>query len=348
MRSGSHVATSRGLGPLMRDHFFIGPENDMIPPALEMLFREGTEPCSPCVFYGPSGTGKTHLLHGIVALWNDRHPDRTGLRVSAVDFARDLARALDRDERRPFRRRYRGSGLLALDGVEALGSKPAAQEELLQAWDALERRGGRLVVSAQRPPRELSSLTPKLRSHLVGGLSVNLVPPDETTREAVIGHILDAWEVSAAPKAVALLADKLSGTIPQIHADLAHMEDIASRQGPVHIDVPFVERFLQWQADLAPSLSLRDITALTSKYFSLRMGDIRGASRRRSVVRARGIVVYLARQFTKQSYQQIGRYLGDRDHTTILHSYRETERRLADDLGLRDAAADLRRLITAR
>jgi len=294
---------------------------------------------SPVVFCGPSGFGKSHLAVGLVTAWKARER-RAALYATAVDFARELGDAIDMQATDDFQARYRQVSLLALDDVDRLVSKEAAQEELICVLDALADVGGRVVLTASRPPGGINRLLPRLASRMVAGLVVPLaLPGPEARREILLRH----WRSrSPALKPVVLeaLVRDVCGPVPQLEGTIARLELMARTHGS-GITLDLVERyFASRTAARAPSL--RDIAAATARHFSVKMADLRSPSRRRAVVIARGVAMYLARTLTRKSLKQIGKYFADRDHTTVSHGCLKTEELLRSDPALRAAVDRLR------
>jgi chromosomal replication initiator protein len=189
----------------------------------------------------------------------------------------------------------------------------------------------------------MDALSPALRSRLSAGLIVSLVPPAAAARLALIERFASLRRIALPTAAARTLADGLSATAPELSGALAELQ-LQADFDQSSIDVSGVRRFLaDRQLQLRPSL--RTIASRAAKYFGLRMSDLKSSSRRRAVVQARGVAIYLARQLTDKSLKQIGDYFGGRDHTTVLHSVHSTESRLRSDPTSRRAAAEIRKLI---
>ena len=154
-----------------------GPENRLLPPAVRGVLEARAATHNSLVFYGPTGTGKSHLARGLAAVWRERFPNQTVAYTNATDFARELADAIETQAVVDLRGRYRGVSLLVFEDVGRLAEKAAAQVELIHTLDAVLQEGGQVVVTASAPPAELKDLMPGLQSRLVGGLVLPLLPP---------------------------------------------------------------------------------------------------------------------------------------------------------------------------
>ncbi|MFZ5829180.1 MAG: DnaA ATPase domain-containing protein [Planctomycetota bacterium] len=319
-------AGDRG-GPKTGDQplpLLVGPENFLVETAVSSALSGGRPRYNPLVFFGPSGTGKSHLANGIFSQWRSRFPrSRAAECLTAVDFARELNDAVDRQSVDDFRRRFRTVELLVIEDIGRLQNKLAVQEELVQMLDALLARESQVVVTASVAPEALPGTCVTLRSRLAVGLSVPLAPPGSSTRLALVRELtqLQGFEITDA--AAELMAEGLKGTVPELLGAL--MQTSVGPDGePRRITVDAVRRFLAKRyGNGCPTLA--EIAVATARHFGLRVADMRGPSRQRSVVAARDVMILLARELTPSSLEQIGKYLGGRDHTTVLHSCRKME-----------------------
>jgi chromosomal replication initiator protein len=317
------------------DGFIVGPENYLVEVAVHSILNDPHAGYSPVVFYGPSGTGKSHLALGLAAAWKTYFPKRCAAYVPAIDFARDLADAVQTKTLDDFGLRYRQLSLLVLDGLEHLIGKSAAQRELTFTLDALHARDGRLVITANRFPGELRGLLTGLQSRLAQGLAVPLAAPGRQARLAILRRLADGRSVRFSDGALRMLADQLSKTVPELLGVLTQLEfSVGTSRRAVNSDS--VQEYLV-QCNGSHEPSLRGIASTTACFFSLRVKDLRGPSRRRPAPTARALAMYLARNLTTQSLRQIGSYFGGRDHTTVSYSYRKTEERLRTEPEIRDA-----------
>lgn len=325
--------------------FLAGPENQLIGAAMSVLLDEPAPRYNPLVISGPSGTGKTHLARGLAAkrLLSNAEGGERVVFVTGSDFARLLHDAIEAGATASFRERFRGASLLILDDLTQLATKRVAQQELIHTIDAVIGGGGQIVITSRNMPSRIVGLAAGLTSRLVAGLSVTLAPPAANARLALIERFASLRRIALPHPAARTLADGLDATAPELSGAISELQMQAQLDGAM-IDTNRVRRFIaDRRLRLRPKM--KTIASLAAKRFSLRVGDLRGSSRRRAVVEARGVAVHLARQLTGKSLEEIGRYFGGRDHTTILHSLETTESRLRTDPSIRRAAAEIRRLI---
>lgn len=329
-------------------------------------------PC-PLLLIGPHGSGKTHLARGIVELWRQQRGDDAAECLTAADFGHQLSaaihrqgnsRASDDDDRadeqhyevRDWRRTLRRRQVLAIDDIHRLGPAPAhgaphrpalnqqsmhRQTELRNTLDAITQRGGLLLLTATGPLAETTCFDRPLLSRLTSGLTLEIAPPGRAARRELLDQAAAALGCQLDGDALETLAERLPPEPPRV---LRAAVELRRRAG-TRIDVRAAERLLE---DDKPKNSppVADILRVVARYHKLPLKVLTSASRRQSVVAARAVAIYLARELTPLSYAEIGAALGGRDHTTIMHNYRRIDRGLAKDRALRSAVEELRRLLS--
>jgi chromosomal replication initiator protein len=326
-------------------HFLAGPENRLVEVAVRSVVNESANSYNPLVLFGPSGTGKSHLARGLAAVC--KGPDRRHRAVccTAVEFAQELAEAIETQAVEEFRAKYRKAALLVFEDLGQLATrksgKLSAQEEFIHTLDALLAEERWVIVTASAAPAELPGILPALRSRLMAGLTIGLAPPGPKTRLAVLKQLAALKDVDLSDAAARLLAEGLAGTVPDLAGALlqlmmhAHLSDD-------QVDLPAVKRYLARQKH-GRHPTLHEIALATARHFSLKLADLRSPVRRRALVTARGVAVLLARRLTGDSLEEIGSYFGGRDHTTVIHSCRKTEELLENDPAIREAVDNLQK-----
>jgi chromosomal replication initiator protein len=323
---------------LVLDRFILGPENQLAEAAIRSLLCDSADPYNPLVFYGPPGTGKSHLARGLADAW--KVDLRRGvLYVLASDFARDLTDALETNALQEFRARFRSPALLVVEDIDLLSERPGAQQELLNTLDAQAEAGNRVIVTANCAPSLLPGFLPGLRSRLTAGLTVPLAPPQYATRAKVLRELAALRGIPLSEAVVDILAQNMRATVPELFGALVQLEMAAQAEGSP-IGVPLARQYVKARQK-AQSPQLREIARLTARHFSLKLRDLKSTSRRQAVVRARGVAMYLARLLTQNSLEDIGRYFGGRDHTTVLYGCRKTEELLPHEPSIHEAVVQL-------
>ena len=336
--------------------FVAGPENRLVAATLCRLLKQAhLEPAaSPHVIrqvlipsvlavFGPSGTGKTHLARGLVRHWQAVRGHDTADYLTGQDFRHQFADAMNARDVVDFRRRLRSHELLVIDDLHRIPEEDYLLQELRYTIDAIEENGGTILVTAARPVSTLPNLPLDIRARFTSGLMLQLAPPGNAARVRIVRHISAALDRPLSDEVVSRLAAGLRGTANQLVGAL--FELCAGLPAGSTAEVEYASRLLVARAAHRPSL--QQVVAVTAKYYHLPQRHFRSKSRKQSAVRARATVVYLARELTDESYEQIGRILGGRDHTTIMHSCQKMKRELEQDATLQETVDDLRRILTS-
>jgi chromosomal replication initiator protein len=321
--------------------FLAGPENRTLVEVVNSLLHESPSPYNPLVIWGPPGTGKSHIAGGIVRHW--RSQDRHVIYTRGADFARGLAAAIESKSTAGWSAQQRDTSLFVLEEITQLSGKRAALNELLHTIDAVHRHQGQVVLTSRLSPDCLPSRPAALAARLVGGLVLQLSPPGPAVRLALVERFAEVRGVALPPAAARLLADGLAVTAPELFGAVTEL----SVQCAVDDDPITPEGVRAFLADRRGALrpTVRSIATLSAKYFNLKVTELTSSTRRRAVVQARNVAIFLARQLAGKSLEQLGDYFGGRDHTTILHGYRMIEARSRTDPTVRQALSELRKML---
>jgi chromosomal replication initiator protein len=325
--------------------FVAGPENRLIATAIERLVRGADTQCHALptllAIYGPSGTGKTHLARGLVQSWQARDGDACAEYFTGADFRHALHDAVRSETSSQFRSRLRSRRLLAIDDIDRLPRDDYLQQEIRYTIDSCVDRGDLFVVTSSDATGKLRNLAADVRSRLAGGLELRLAPPDEAARQQIACQVSAALGRPLSAEAARRLATGVVGTAGDVFGALFELNATLSR--PIGSDVRAVERYLATRAARRPTV--RDILQAVAKYYRVPQKVLKSSTRRQSVVSARAMAVYLARELSGLSHERIGAALGGRDHTTIMHNYHKIAERLAHDPATRDALDELQRIL---
>jgi len=325
------------------DDFVAGPENRMAAEVVRWLVADGLSSYSPLVLCGPPGTGKSHLARALAGSRGDC------LYTTAADFARELSAAIDAQAVNDFQMRYRSTSLLVVEDLGQLCPKRAALLEFQHTLDALEAREALVVVTSHAPPAEISGLPPSLSSRLASGLIVTLSAPGIAARRVLIERLAASRGVQLSADALRLLTEKLTGSAVQLQGammELAAVVPAADPPATIIVDLAAAKQFL---SDRRPACRphLNEVGSAVAKFYGLKTAVLASSSRRRQIVLARSVAIYLGRMLAGASLAALGRHFGGRDHTTALHSCRSIERRLPRDPELRGAIGTLEQMFSA-
>lgn len=335
---GRDSASMKGSENVSLRHFFAGPENRLVEVAVRALLDNGADDgmkYNPLMLYGAPGTGKSHVALGLAAAFRARCR-RSVIDTTGIDFARELTDAIETQTTEEFRRRYREAWLLVIEDVTRLADSAVAQLELLHTLDAVLAAGHRVIATAPLPPGQWPRILPSLQSRFGAGLTVPLAPPGPEARLAILHQVANEREIPVADAAIGVLARGLDVTARELSGALGELH-MRAKIDRTAIDAEAARAYLASRREKRRRVDLADIARATARSFSLNMSQLRSRSRRREVVTARGVAMYLARQLTDTSLAQIGVFFGGRDHTTVLHGCRKTEALLRTELEIQQA-----------
>jgi len=331
--------------------FVAGPENRLVAGAIGSLIESASArdnratirqfAPTTLVLFGVSGAGKSHLAHGLVRHWQTQLGDSAALYTTAADFRHRLNDAIRRQAEPEFRAEFRGRWLLAIDDLQHLPADDFAWQELRYTLDDYEDRGATVIITATEPIVSLANVPADVRSRLAGGLALQLATPGADARLRIVQHAATALEQPLSQDAAVRLAQGIDGTANSLFQ--AVFELCSPIFGPPVDDATRADGMLAARASRRPEL--REIISVVARHLNVPQAQLKSASRRQSIVTARGFVVFLARELAKISYEQIGRALGGRDHTTIIHSYRKIEGLRKRDLQTQKTLEQLRRIL---
>lgn len=325
---------------------FVGDSSmQLVAVALEEFSRDA--PAFPVVtFFGPNGCGKSLLAHGIARLRARREPHNRPAVFTGGSFSQSFGLALETNSIAEFRRRVQSHRTLAIDDVQRLTGRNGAQEELVYAMDAMERRGEPVVITADESLQYDGSFLPALRSRLLGGLTISVGPLDTSGLSLLASWTAQRFGMHLEPQICAALAE-------QFTAERGTSTVASSTADFINYVLRLLHLLLKEQ--LTPGKALTKLSAMkerqvpsprlivqrVAKRFAVRPSDLRGPGRYRNLAQARSVAMYLLRRLTGQTLQQVATYFGRSDHTTVLHACRQLERRLRSDKGLRQIVDEL-------
>jgi chromosomal replication initiator protein len=262
--------------------------------------------------------------------------------VSTEEFTNDFINSLRDDKQNAFQGRYRGVDILLIDDIQFLENRERTQEEFFHTFNTLHNANKQIVITSDRPPRDLATLEERLRTRFEWGLLADVQTPDLETRIAILQKKAAQDRHQAPPEVLEFVATRITNSIRELEGALIRVNAFASlNRAPV--DLALAEEVLR---DFIPDESGPDITTesimeIVSEYFGVTVDDLRGQSRSRSLVNARQIAMYLCRELTDLSLPRIGAAFGDRDHTTVMHAERKIRQQMAERRSLYIQIAEL-------
>jgi len=312
--------------------FVIGESNRFAHAAAAAVAEAPGKSYNPLLIYGPSGLGKTHLLHALGHYVHTYHQHLRVKYVSTEELTNDFINAISDNRTAQFRRTYREVDVLLVDDIQFLESKIQTQEEFFHTFNFLHVAQKQIVMTSDRPPKLLEALEQRLRSRFEWGLLTDIQPPDLETRIAILRRKASAEKLTVGPEVLEFIGSKIQSNIRELEGALIRVTAYASLNGR-EVDLPLAEVVLK---DLIPEGQDKPITAQmiieqTSSHVQLSVEELTGPGRAQSVATARQIAMYLCRELTDMSLPQIGKVFGGRDHTTVMHANKKIKDLISRD-----------------
>jgi chromosomal replication initiator protein len=325
------------------DLFVIGSSNRFAHAAALAVAEAPAQAYNPLFIYGGTGLGKTHLLQA-VAQYVMEHPGSMSVRyVTSESFVNDFINSL-RDKRiEGFKQRYRNYDLLLIDDVQFFEGKERIQEEFFHTFNSLYESGSQIVLSSDRPPKEIATLEERLRSRFEWGLITDIQPPDLETRIAILRKKVKTDGIHVAdPQLLTFIAGRISTNIRELEGALTRVVAFASLTGrPMTADLAQdVLKDVFPQGDV-PQVTIERIQEVVCERFGMSREELCSHKRSQNIVYPRQVAMYLSRELTDSSLPRIGRHFGDRDHTTVLHANTKIQRMIKADRSVYNLVQEL-------
>jgi chromosomal replication initiator protein len=300
---------------------------------------------NPLMIYGGIGLGKTHLVQAIGNFAKQNATIQRVIYVSSERFTLEFIRSVRENKSTDFSNVYRNTDLLLVDDVQFFAGKERTQMEFFHTFNTLYHAGKQIVLSADRPPKELDGMDERLVSRFQWGLITDIQPPDFETRIAILEKKADEDGSRLPPEIIHFLASHITSNVRELEGALISLFAYASFHR-VDITLDLAKKVLRDQIGRTSSyLSIENIQELTAKYFSLPSDLLRSKTRKKEIARARQIAMYLCAQHTEHSLKSIGLLFGGRDHTTVIHARQFVDHALKTDLNIKSAVEALQKKI---
>ena len=307
------------------DTFVVGPTNQFAYAASLGVCENPGHQYNPLFLYGGSGLGKTHLMHAIGHKIRDKFPALKVVYLSSEKFTNEMINAIRDNTTEAFRAKYRSVDVLMVDDIQFLSNKDRTQEEFFHTFNSLHQANKHIVISSDRPPKEISSLEERLRSRFEGGLTVDIQPPDFETRIAILRKKAMTDKYNDVPDDVmALIASRITTNIRELEGALTRVIVYASVKGePVTIELATRALGELFPENRLTPLTIEKIQQISAEYFHLQKEDFTSKKKTQQLAFARQVAMYLSRELTDSSFPRIGELFGGRDHTTVMHAHQK-------------------------
>jgi len=325
------VAEARLNPRYLFENFVIGSSNRFAHAAAVAVAEAPGKAYNPLVIHGESGLGKTHLLHAIGHYVLNLYPSSRVRYVNSEEFTNDVINAIRENRTAALKRKYREIDVLLVDDIQFLEGKESTQTEFFHTFNALHNENKQIVMTSDRPPKNLTTLEDRLRNRFEWGLTTDVQPPDLETRIAILRKKAANEKLTAPADVLEFIASKVQTNIRELEGALIRATAFANLNGTT-VDLQLAQIVLK---DLIaegeePDITVGMIMAQTAAYSEFSIDDLCSTNRSRNLVLARQIAMYLCRELTEMSLPKIGQEFGNRDHTTVMHADRKIRKLMAE------------------
>lgn len=335
-------STAGALNPRYNfKNFIVGSSNDLAYSACQAVANNPGTKYNPLFLYGGVGLGKTHLIQAVGNEIAAKSPDTTVLYISSETFVNDFLESI-RFKKKGFADKYRNVDVLIVDDMQFIAGKEKTQEEFFHTFNALHQANKQIIISSDKPPRNIPTLTERLRSRFEWGMSIDIQMPDFETRCAILEAKAAASGAEIDRPTVEYLANNVKTNIRELEGALNQLLAYSEMRG-IPADISTAEGLIGNVRRSRPQhLSARQIIDKTARHFQLTSTEITSAKRDKHIVTPRQIAMYLLRSELHLSFPKIATELGRKDHTTAIHSVEKIEKAIKLDFMIREQVAELR------
>lgn len=338
---------ARNLNPkYVFDSFVVGNSNRMAHAASLAVAESPAQAYNPLFLYGNSGLGKTHLMHSIGHFILDRNPQAKVLYVTSETFTNELINSIQNNKNEEFRNKYRNIDVLMIDDIQFISKKEGTQEEFFHTFNALYESNKQIIISSDRPPKEIKTLEDRLRSRFEWGLIADVQPPDYETRIAILKKKAERDNLTVPDDVMAYIAKNIASNIRELEGALTRIVAFATLTNQ-DISIALAENSLKdiFSENSATPLTPELIQQVVAEYYNIRVEDIQGSKKPKNIAFPRQVSMYLCRKLLDISLPKIGESFGGRDHTTVIYAISKIEKQLESDEGLQKTVHTLEKEI---
>lgn len=320
-----------GLNPKYTiENFVVGFTNNLAYAAAQAVVQNPGTTYNPLFIYGPSGVGKTHLMHAIGNRIIQKNPNTKLIYATSERFMNDFVDSIQNRTTTQFRKRYRDCSLLLIDDIQFIAGKDSTQEEFFHTYNELSTKNAQIILTSDRPPTEMQKLESRLLSRFQGGLMVDIQLPDFDTRVAILKAKLQERGETLPEEYLKLIAESIESNTRELEGKLISILQMLklTQQEPTP---EFIQQFIGKQQVKSVDLDHKRVLSTINQYFNLRMADLIGPRRQKEFVLPRQIAMYILYEDCHLPMERVGEILGGRDHTTILHGIEKIRQALVRD-----------------
>jgi len=323
------------------ENFIVGSGNELAYAACQAVAAQPGTKYNPLFLYGGVGIGKTHLMHAVGNAVLSQNPQARVVYVSSEQFLQEFVDALRFKKNTDFADFYRGADVLIVDDVQFIAGKEKVQEEFFHTFNALHQASKQIIISSDKPPRDIPTLEERLRSRFVWGMSIDMQTPDFETRCAILQTKADSHNVVLPADVTDYLATNVQTNIRELEGALNQLLAFCEMRS-LEPNIGIASSLLGASQTRPKHISARQIIERTAKHFQIPMEDILGPKRDKDIVVPRQVAMYMLRSELHLSFPKIARELGRKDHTTAIHSIEKIEKESKLDADIREAISSIK------
>lgn len=327
------------------DTFVVGNSNRFAHAASLAVAEAPAKAYNPLFIYGGVGLGKTHLMHAIGHYVLNTTPNARVVYVTSEKFTNELINSIKDDKNTEFRSKYRNVDILLVDDIQFIAGKERTQEEFFHTFNTLYEANKQIIISSDRPPKEIPTLEDRLCSRFEWGLISDIQPPDFETRIAILKKKADVEHLNVPNEVMVYIANKIQSNIRELEGALIRIvafSSLTNKEISVELATEALKDII---SNKSKQITISSIQDIVSSYFNLRIDDFKSKRRTKNVAYPRQIAMYLSRKLTDISLPKIGEEFGGRDHSTVIHAYEKITSELEKDTGLKETLDELTKKI---
>src|SRR6056297_1792282 len=316
------------------DSFVVGNGNRFAHAAALAVAEAPAKAYNPLFLYGDVGLGKTHLMQAIAHYILKHNPDNKVVYVSSETFTNELINAIKDDRTSSFRNKYRNIDILLVDDIQFLANKERTQEEFFHTFNSLHESNRQLIISSDRPPKEIPTLEERLRSRFEWGLITDIQKPDLETRIAILRKKADIENLTIPNEVVIYIANKIQSNIRELEGALIKViaySSLVDREVDIDLAQEALKDLINQNEKRNIEVNIERIKKIITDDYNLRMEDMQSKKRTHNIVFPRHIAMYLSRELTDFSLPHIGNEFGGRDHTTVIHAHNKIKEKIENE-----------------
>jgi chromosomal replication initiator protein len=323
------------------DKFIVGSFNELAYAAAQAVVKRPGSAYNPLFIYGASGLGKTHLIQAIGNELKQAYPEKKVIYTTLERFMSDYVSSVQNSRTVPFREKYRKFDVLIIDDIQFITGKDGTQSELFHLFNTLYEQGKNIVFSSDKHPNHIIGLEDRLKTRFNAGMTIDIQEPDLESRMAIIKDKTSMQDIPLEPEVLSYIASSITGSIREIEGVLNIIRMHADmKQKPVSLTE--IKQLVRNSVKPKKNISIESIVKQISEYYNLSENIIYEKTRRKEIVKARQMIMFVLREDFNESYPSIGSKLGGKDHTTVIHSYEKIKGELQKDPHLMKELEDIR------